>query len=78
MNRKPAMGAIGMLIALAIIAVLFIILMPAMKDMGGASIHGTSLDKKSVETRVNQKVSEIENAKRMAEEELNKVNQEEY
>ena len=78
MVKKSAMGAIGMLLTLFIIALLFITLMPALKDSGGASIHGTSLDKKSVESRVQQQVSEIEAAKRMTEDYTNKVNQEDY
>ena len=65
MVKKSAMGAIGMLITLFIIALLFITLMPALKDAGGASIHGTSLDKKSVESRVQQQVSDIEAARKM-------------
>ncbi|MEE3348526.1 MAG: hypothetical protein VZR09_00655 [Candidatus Gastranaerophilaceae bacterium] len=78
MVKKSAMGAIGMLITLFIIALLFITLMPALKDAGGASIHGTSLDKKSVESRVQQQVSDIEAARKMSQDYTNRVNQEDY
>lgn len=61
MKKLSASGAIGLLISMLIIAVLFILMMPTLKNTGGAGIYGSSIDKKSVEERVNKQVEEIQN-----------------
>lgn len=61
MKKLSASGAIGLLISMLIIAVLFILMMPTLKNTGGAGIYGSSIDKKSVEERVNNQVEEIQN-----------------
>ncbi len=60
MIRKTGSGAIGMLLAMLIIALLFILMMPTLKDVGGAGLSGSSLNKESVEEHVNKQVEEIE------------------
>ena len=60
MKRLNASGAISMLLAMLIIALLFIFMMPMLKDFGGAGLSGTSLNKESVEEHVNKQVEEIE------------------
>ncbi len=60
MKKLNASGAISMLLAMLIIALLFIFMMPMLKDFGGAGLGGTSLNKESVEEHVNKQVEEIE------------------
>ena len=76
MSFKKANSAIGMLLTLLIVSLLFILMMPHLKDFSSGALSGTSLNKESVESRVNQQVTDIENARKAVEESMNKVNQE--
>lgn len=60
MKKLNAGGAIGMLLTLVIISILFIMIMPALKNSGGTNIYGSSIDKKSIEEQVDKQVEEIQ------------------
>ena len=60
MKKLSAFGAIGMLITLLIIGLLFIILMPTLKDVGGGAFGPSSLNKGNVEREMNNKIDEVE------------------
>lgn len=61
MKKLPAEGAIGLLLGLLIISIIFIMMMPALKNLsGGAGISGTSIDKKNVEEQVDKTVDDIQ------------------
>lgn len=60
MKRLKAGGAIGMLLTFVIITILFIMMMPALKNTGNHGIYNNSIDKKSVEEQVNKQVEEIQ------------------
>ena len=77
MKKLNASSAIGMLLALLIISLLFIFMMPALKDIGSTGGVGTnSINKESVETRVNKQIEEIENMRRQTIDINRKINQE--
>ena len=79
MKRKTASGAIGMLLTLLIISLLFILMMPALKDVGGMfSLGNNSINKESVEKRVNEQVQEIENIRNQTSDDINRVINQEY
>ncbi|MBR6099187.1 hypothetical protein IKP85_05510 [bacterium] len=73
--KKTASSAIGMLLTMLIIGLLFITMMPTLKETGGAGLFGSSLNKKSVESRVNQQVKDIEKIRKQNAEEYKKVDQ---
>lgn len=64
MKRFLAGGAIGMLLSMLIIALLFIMMMPSLKNTGSAGLFGSSLNKKSVEEQVDKQIEQIENMRR--------------
>lgn len=65
MKKLSAFGAIGMLITLLIIGLMFALMMPTLKDIGGGGIFGQSgLNQKSVETQINNKIQDIESYKK--------------
>ena len=79
MKRKTAGGAIGMLLTLLIISLLFILMMPALKDVGGMfGLGNNSINKESVEKRVNEQVQEIENIRNQTSDDINRVINQEY
>lgn len=78
MKQRRASGAVGMLLTLLIIAIMFIIMMPMLKNTGSANISGSSLDKKSVEQEVNEQVEQIQNIRQQTMQYNNQVQQEEY
>ena len=79
MKRKTASGAIGMLLTLLIISLLFILMMPALKDVGGMfSLENNSINKESVEKKVNEQVQEIENIRNQTSDDINRVINQEY
>jgi len=78
MRKYSAGGAIGMLLTLLIIAVLFIIMVPSLKNTGTAGFSGSSIDKKSVEEQVNKQVEEIENKRRQTIQYNNQAEQNDY
>lgn len=73
--KKTASSAIGMLLTMLIIGLLFITMMPTLKETGGSGLFGSSLNKKSVESRVNQQVKDIEKIRKQNAEEYKKVDQ---
>ncbi|MBO8430122.1 hypothetical protein IAC76_01915 [Spirochaetes bacterium] len=60
MKKLNASGAIGLLISMLIIAILFIIMMPALKGGSSAGLSGSSINQKSVEEQVNKQLEDIE------------------
>jgi len=80
MKKYQASGAIGMLLTLLVIGIVFIAVMPSLKGTGGAGgsffMDGDSIDAKSVETHVNQQVEDIERLRKNNLKELNNINQE--
>lgn len=79
MTKRTAAGAIGMLLTLLIISLLFILMMPALKDVGGVfNLSGESLNKESVEKRVNDQVKEIENIRSQTSVDINRAINQEY
>ncbi len=76
MNKKIGSGAIGMLLAMLIIALLFIFMMPMLKDFGGAGFGGSSLNKESVEEQVNKQVKDIERMRQQTIDINRNINQE--
>ena len=76
MVARKAYAAVGMLITLLIIAVLFVILMPQLKDTGsGGGLYKSPRDIKSAESEAYSKIKEIESLRQQAQEEYNKTNQ---
>ncbi len=61
MKKFPASGAIGMLLTMLIMALLFILMMPALKNTGSTNLKQTPINKQSVEQEVNQKLEQIQN-----------------
>lgn len=78
MKKLKAFSAIGMLLALLIISLLFILMMPTLKDIGtGSGSLGTgSINKQSVESKVNKQIEEIENMRRQTIDINKRINQE--
>ena len=70
-GRKKAVGAIGMLISLLIISIIFILMMPAIKDFGGASIGTNSVNNKNLENKIDEQVNEIMKIRQQQAEQLN-------
>lgn len=61
MKKFSASGAIGMLLTMLIMALLFILMMPALKNTGSTNLKQTPINKQSVEQEVNQKLEQIQN-----------------
>lgn len=61
MKQLSASGAIGLLLTMLIIALLFIMLMPSIKNSGGTSLDTSPIKQESLEDEVNQKLNEIQN-----------------
>lgn len=76
MKKLNASGAIGMLLAMLIIALLFILMMPTLKNTSSTGLGESSINKESVEEQVNQQVNEIEKIRQQTVEMNNKANQE--
>lgn len=76
MKILNASGAIGMLLAMLIIALLFILMMPTLKNTSSTGLGESSINKESVEEQVNQQVNEIEKIRQQTVEMNNKANQE--
>ena len=61
MKKLKAEGAIGLLLGLLIISVIFIMMMPALRNVsGGAGINGSSIKQESVVQQVDKTVEEIQ------------------
>lgn len=76
MKKLNASGAIGMLLAMLIIALLFILMMPTLKNTSSTGLGESSINKESVEEQVNQQVNEIEKIRQQTGEMNNKATQE--
>ncbi len=79
MKRFEASGAIGLLLTLLVISIVFISVMPTLKgdnNNGGLFGNSSGLDAKSVETRVNEQVKEIENLRKNNLKDMDNINQE--
>lgn len=76
MNKRTGSGAIGMLLAMLIIALLFIFMMPMLKDVGGTGLGGSSLNKESVEEHVNKQVEDIQRMRQQTIDINRNINQE--
>lgn len=77
MKKLEASSAIGMLLTLLIISLLFILMMPSLKNFSGTFAQKeSSINKESVENHVNKQIEGIENIRRQNIEMNNKLNQE--
>ena len=74
MKKLSASGAIGLLLTMLIIALLFIMLMPSIKSSGGTNLDASPIKQESLEVEVNQKLNEIQNMRNQS---LN-INHENY
>ncbi len=63
---KPAFGAISMLLALVIIAVIFIIMVPVFRTTTSANFSKSSVKQENVEKRVDELVKEIQTRKQQS------------
>lgn len=61
MKQLSASGAIGLLLTMLIIALLFIMLKPSIKNTSGTSLDTSPIKQESIEYEVNQKLNEIQN-----------------
>lgn len=61
MKQLSASGAIGLLLTMLIIALLFIMLKPSIKNTSGTSLDTSPIKQESIEDEVNQKLNEIQN-----------------
>lgn len=76
MQKKRAFGAIGMLLTILIIALMFIFMLPALKNTGSTGLGESSINKESVEQQVNKQVEEIEKMRQQTININNNINQE--
>lgn len=70
---KPAFGAVSMLLALVIIAIIFVMMVPVFKSTSSATLKNSSLKQENVEERVDEIVKEIETRKLEAVEYYNNI-----
>ena len=61
MKQLSASGAIGLLLTMLIIALLFIMLMPSIKHSGGTNLNVSPIKHETLEDEINQKLNEIQN-----------------
>lgn len=61
MKQLSASGAIGLLLTMLIIALLFIMLMPSIKNSGGTNLNVSPIKYETLEDEINQKLNEIQN-----------------
>jgi len=57
---KPAFGAVSMLLALVIVAILAVMMIPVFKSSTSSTLKDSSLKQESVEEKVDELVKEIE------------------
>ncbi len=61
MKKLKAEGAIGLLLGLLIISIIFIMMMPTLRNIsGGAGVNGSSIKQKNVEQEVDKAVEDIQ------------------
>ena len=63
MKRFSASWAVGLLITMVIIALLFIMMLPSIKHSGGTNLDTSPLKYDNLEDEINQKLNEIQNMK---------------
>lgn len=73
MKKLSGSGAIGLLLTLLIFAVIFILLMPSIKNTSSTNINTSSIKQESIEDEVNQKLNEIQNMRNQAIEQQNSI-----
>ena len=73
MKKLSGSGAIGLLLTLLIVAVIFILLMPSIKNTSSTNINTSSIKQESIEDEVNQKLNEIQNMRNQAIEQQNSI-----
>ena len=70
---KPAFGAVSMLLALVITAIVFVMMVPVFKSTSSATLKNSSVKQENVEERVDEIVKEIETRKLEAVEYYNNI-----
>lgn len=61
MKKLKAEGAIGLLLGLLILSIIFIMMMPTLRNIfGGAGINGSSIKQENVEQQVDKAVEDIQ------------------
>lgn len=75
MKKLSASGAIGLLLTMLIIALLFILMMPSIKNTGTTNLETSPIKKESIEDEVNQKLNEIQNMRNQS---INQIQNVEY
>lgn len=73
MKKLSGSGAIGLLLTLLIVALMFILLMPSIKSTSSTNINASSIKQESIEDEVNQKLNEIQNMRNRAIEQQNSI-----
>lgn len=77
MKKYTAAAAIGLLITLVIICILFLVMVLAFKNTGsGGFIWGDAFNKKDVESQVEQQINNIEGIRSKNVNEYKKIEQE--
>lgn len=64
MKKLSGSGVIGLLLAMLIIALLYIIMMPVLKDSVSGGLYSDTLDKKSVQQEVDKQIEQIQNMRK--------------
>ena len=60
MQTRPATSIIGMLIAMLIISVLFISLMPSLREIGSSDLGQSPLNHDGIQSEIDKKILEIQ------------------
>lgn len=60
MKKLQAFGAIGLLLTILIAILLFLFMLPVLKDFSAVGLGGNDINKESVEKHVNKQLEEIE------------------
>lgn len=64
MKKLSGSGVIGLFLAMLIIALLYIIMMPVLKDSVSGGLYSDTLDKKSVQQEVDKQIEQIQNMRK--------------
>lgn len=74
--KKYAFGAIDLLLALVVTSIIFITMIPTMKNISSIGGKGDTLNTKSVQQQVDEQVNQIQAAKDKINQEQMEVNKE--
>ncbi|MCI1274444.1 MAG: hypothetical protein LKG27_08470 [Clostridiaceae bacterium] len=74
--KKNAFGAIDLLLGLVITSIIFIAMMPMLKDFSTSSPKTEDKQLKNVQQQVDEQVNQIQNAKNQVQQEQDQVNKE--